>query len=35
MIRHTCEKLLADYPNSQIVKATKNLLEQWESEKAQ
>ena len=35
MIRHTCEKLLADYPNSQIVKATKNLLEQWESVKAQ
>jgi tetratricopeptide (TPR) repeat protein len=35
MIRHTCEKLLADYPNSQIVKATNNLLEQWESIKAQ
>jgi tetratricopeptide (TPR) repeat protein len=29
MIRDTCEKLLADYPNSQIVKATNNLLEQW------
>ena len=35
MIRHTCEKLLADYPNSQIVKATNNLLEQWEFIKVQ
>ena len=35
MIRDTCEKLLADYPNSKIVKATTNLLEQWKSVKAQ
>jgi tetratricopeptide (TPR) repeat protein len=35
MIRATCEKLLAGYPDSQIVKATTNLLEQWKSVKAQ